>query len=116
MLGAVKLLLAMGAAVSATDYNGNTLLHLAAITGSDYVLDSLVEAGADVYLECRFGWIAVDLVSILQRHNTVEKLRGFGLRLSTWQNRVRAMDEFVRLSPCLVECFGLHVTFGNSNS
>jgi hypothetical protein len=116
MLGAVKLLLAMGATVSATDYNANTPLHLAAITGSDHVLDTLVEAGADVNSECRFGWLAVDLASISQRHNTVETLRRLGSRPPTWQNRARAMDEFVRLSPCPVECSGLHVTFGDSNS
>jgi ankyrin repeat protein len=116
MLEAVKLLLSMGAKASAMDYNRNTPLHLAAVTGSDHVFDILVEAGADINSECRFGWIAVDLADISQRHYTVEKLMRLGSRPPTWQNRVHAMDEFVRISPCPVECFGLHVTFGNSNS
>ncbi|KAH8724691.1 ankyrin repeat-containing domain protein, partial [Phaeosphaeriaceae sp. PMI808] len=105
----VKLLIATGADVFAKDYRGNTPLHLAAITDSYQVLDLLVEAGADVHSEARFGWAAIDQASISQHYNTVQRLMDLSSRPPTWEKS--AMNEFVRLSPCPVECYGLQVTF-----
>jgi hypothetical protein len=111
MTHAVHALIVLGAEVSAKDHHGNTPLHLAAVTGSYQVFTLLVEAGADVNSESRFRWAPIDQASISHHYIAVNSLRRLGSRPPTWQQRRNALNEFVRLSPCPLECYLYHMNF-----
>jgi ankyrin repeat protein len=111
MTEAVQVLIAMGASVSAQDHYGNTPLHLAAVTGSHRVFAQLVQAGADVNSEGRFNWTPIDQASISHHDIAVDELKKLGSRSPTWQLREHALNEFVRLSPCPLECYVYHADF-----
>jgi hypothetical protein len=108
MKEAVSLLVAEGADVSAKDHHGNTPLHLAAVNGSCHVFSQLVRAGAAVTSKTRFGWTAIDQASVTHHQDAVEQLELLGSPPPTWQERSSALHEFVRLSPCPVECYEYH--------
>jgi hypothetical protein len=111
MTQAVHALITLGVEVSAKDHHGNTPLHLAAVTGSYQVFTLLVEAGADVNSESRFRWTPIDQASISHHYIAVSALRRLGSRPPTWQQRQNALNEFVRLSPCPLECYLYHMNF-----
>jgi hypothetical protein len=111
MTSAVGTLLKYGADVSAKDHHGNTPLHLAAVTGSHQVFQQLIEAGADVNSECRFNWRPIDQASISHHYIAVDELRRLGSLSTTWQQKSNAIDEFIRLSPCPLECYVYHMNF-----
>lgn len=111
MAQAVHALIILGAEVSAKDHHGNTPLHLAAVTGSHHVFAQLVQAGANVNSEARFGWTPIDQASISRHLVAVDELRRLGSTPPTWQQRQHALNEFVRLSPCPLECYLYHMDF-----
>jgi ankyrin repeat protein len=106
---AVQLLITLGADVSAKDHHGNTPLHLAAVTGSHLAFAQLVEAGADINAKARFGWMPIDQASITHRIIAVHELKRLGSLPPTWPQRHDALNEFVRLSPCPLDCYVYHV-------
>jgi hypothetical protein len=108
---AVCILLRYGSDVSAKDHHGNTPLHLAALTGSHQVFQQLIEAGADVNSESRFNWRPIDQASISHHSIAVDELSRLGSLPPTWQQKSNALNEFVRLSPCPLECYAYHMDF-----
>jgi hypothetical protein len=111
MVEAVQFLIAHGAEVSVTDHHRNTPLHLAAVTGSNLVFAHLVRAGADVNAQTRFGWTPVDQASISHHRVAVNELERLGSYPPTWQHKPNALNEFVRLSPCPLDCYNYHMNF-----
>jgi ankyrin repeat protein len=108
MTEAVQVLITYGADVSAEDHHGNTPLHLAAVTGSNVTFAQLVRAGADVNAKARFGWTPIDQASITHHRVAVDELRTLGSLPPTWRQRHNALNEFVRLSPCPLDCYVYH--------
>ncbi|KAH8707504.1 ankyrin repeat-containing domain protein [Phaeosphaeriaceae sp. PMI808] len=108
MIDAVRLLIEFGFDVSAKDNHNNTPLHLAAVTGSYQVFANLVQAGADVNSESRYGWTPIDQASISRHSFAVEELERLGSRSPTWRRRRNALNDFIRLSPCPLECYAYH--------
>jgi ankyrin repeat protein len=111
MTAGVHTLVKLGADVTAEDHYGNTPLHLAAVRGEYQVFAQLIEAGADVNSEGRFNWTPIDQASISHQHVAVNELRKLGSLPPTWHQRPNALNEFVQLSPCPLECYLYHVNF-----
>jgi hypothetical protein len=111
MTSGVDLLLALGAVVSAKDHHGNTPLHLAAVNGAIKVVTQLVNAGADVNSRGRFDWTPIDQASIAHQRTVVCELRRLGAFAPSWQRRPNALNEFLRLSPCPLDCYMYHLRF-----
>jgi hypothetical protein len=109
MIEAIQVLIACGADVSARDHHGNTPLHLAAVTGSHSVFAQLVQAGADPNAEACSGWTPIDQASITHHPRAVAELRRLGSLPPTWERRQNALNEFVRLSPCPLDCYIYHM-------
>lgn len=109
MVGAVIMLIALGADTSAQDHHGNTPLHLAAMTGSCQVFVPLIQGGADVNARGRFGWTPVDQASISHHVAAVEELMRLGSQSPSWHSRENAIAEFLLSSPCPIECFVGHM-------
>eukprot|EP00871_Galdieria_phlegrea_P004601 jgi/Galph1/5141/GphlegSOOS_G3751.1 len=63
----VRLLLAFGAAVNATDWEGQSALHYACFCEHFEVAKELVQAGADIYLQDKYGQSSWDIASANMR-------------------------------------------------
>jgi ankyrin repeat protein len=61
-------------AMSQVDYNGDTMLHLAAMKGNKEIVDFLLENGADPLTKDKFGATALHLAAITGHDNTVKSL------------------------------------------
>ncbi len=62
------------AAMSQVDYNGDTMLHLAAMKGNKEIVDFLLKNGANHSAKDKFGATALHLAAITGHDNTVKSL------------------------------------------
>lgn len=58
----------------------------------------------------------MDQASFAHRHVAVDELRKLGSRPAMLGKKDQTLDEFVRLSPCPLECYALHLTFSRGIS